>query len=278
MKKLFCIILIILSFNIFYCLEANALFGNTHFNLGKIMLEQYNEKITEDNKKAFLSGLVYADIGRFKFDNETGINSDSEKFYQKIKELAVTSEEKWFAYGFEMHYHQDKDTGKFLTEIFGRKSSSYSEYILDCSLIDSYFLTKNDGIYNDFLNKFNFECINSQANIKELSDKFNVPEGKFNELIIKILNQYSERQNKYTLVLYDELIRKTYQSFGFDISIDDIHEQAANIVGSFIVTSSIAGKKDFSEDFASKVKNTSTKFANLYISKLKNNEKSINSI
>lgn len=40
--------------------------------------------------KRFLYGVVYADVGRFKFDNETGIDSDSYEFVNAMKKFAKT--------------------------------------------------------------------------------------------------------------------------------------------------------------------------------------------
>lgn len=266
-KKLLCAVLICVVCSAVCCEEAGALFGNTHFNLGKKMLEQSDKMLSESVKNAFLSGLVYADIGRFKFDKETGIDSDSDKFVQEMKKFAKTPEEKWFVRGFEVHVLQDNKTGRFLIEILGRKSPSYFEYIMDCSILDSYFMNKNGGLYNEFLNRFNFEQVSSDVHMTNLSKVVNISEDKIKDFVMLELSKYSACPNKHSLVIYDDLIQKTYRSFGFEISIDEINEQAANIVGAFVVTSTVARKKEFPESLASKIEAKSYEFAKFCMTK-----------
>lgn len=267
MKKLLCVALAVMISSSTYCMEVSALFGDAHFSLGKKMVEKFDRPLLESEKHAFLSGLVYADIGRFKFDRETGIDSDSDNFVTEMKKFAVTPEEQWFARGFEAHVLQDNETGKFLTEVLGHKSSGYSGYIMDCSLIDSYFSKKNGILYNDFLDKFSFDQITMGWNVKDLSKTVNVPEHKIKDFIMIVLSKYSSCENKNTLTLYDDLIKKTYQSLGFEISLDDIHQQAANLVGVFIVTSIVAGQKEIPEELASRIEEKSEELAEFCITK-----------
>ncbi len=49
---------LLLSIN--FCGEANALFGNTHYNIGKKIVEKIDVTLSENEKNAFLSGIVYA--------------------------------------------------------------------------------------------------------------------------------------------------------------------------------------------------------------------------
>lgn len=252
----------------FCFMEASALFGNTHFNLGKKMIELYNKKLTKGERNAFLSGLVYADIGRFKFDKETGINSDSDKFVQEMKKFAQTPEEQWFVRGFAVHVFQDKETCKFLTEVLGHKSSTYLDYIMDCSLIDSYFMKKNGGLYSKFLDKFNFEQITSGWDIKNLSKVTNIPENKINNFVNLALSNYSTYPNNHTLIMYDNLIKKTYQSLGFEISLDEINEQAANVVGAFTVCSILIEKNEIPAELVSTIESKSNNFAQYCMKKI----------
>lgn len=267
-KKLLCFGLGTVVINSTCHMEAKALFGTTHFNICKKIIEKIDQTLSESEQAAFLSGSVYADIGRFKFDKETGIESDSAKFVNEMKKFAKTSEEQWFVRGFEAHVLQDTVTGKFLNETLGRKSSCYSEYIMDCSLLDSYFLKKNGSLYNNFLDKFNFEQIIQGWDIKDLSKATCVNENQIQSFVTLALNKYSNCPSKNELVMYDNLIKQTYKSFGFEISLDEIREQAANIVGVFIVTSNFAAKREISEDLASKIESKSDELANLCITNI----------
>lgn len=267
-KKFLVTILVCAFSNQFCCKEVNSLFINTHFNLGEKIIEQSGISLVEDEKNAFLSGMVYADIGRFKFDKETGVDSDSYKFAQEMKKYAKTSEEKWFVRGFEIHTLQDKETGKFLKKVFGCEKYSYLEYIMNCSLLDSYFLRKT-GCYisNDFLPKFNFKQVSCGIDIKKLSESLGIPENKIEDFVKNVLTNYSTLHNKYQLVIYAELIKKTYASFGFKITLDDVYQQAANILGTFIITSNIV-EKEISTDLACNIEVTSNELVRLCVSRL----------
>lgn len=269
-KKFLGTILVCIFSNQFCCSEVNSLFINTHFNLGKTIIEQSGISLSEDEKNAFLSGAVYADIGRFKFDKETGVDSDSYKFAKEMKKYAKTSEEKWFVRGFEIHTFQDKETGRFLKKVFGCEKYSYLEYIMNCSLLDRYFLRKT-GCYisNDFLHKFNFEQVSCGIDMKKLGESLGIPENKIGDFVKNILTNYSTLHDKSKLVIYEDLIKKTYASFGFEITSDDIYQQAANILGASIVGSSIVEKKEISPDLARKIEVTSNELIKLCIPKLK---------
>ena len=248
---------------------VNALFGNAHFNLGKKIVRKLDKKLSEKEGNAFLSGMVYADIGRFKFDKETGIDSDSDKFAKKMKELAKTDEEKWFARGFEMHVLQDNETKKFLNETLGRKYSSYSEYMTNCGIVDYYFAGKSGILYNEFINEFNFEQIISGWNVKDLSKISGISEDKIKDFVMIILKKSSKYPKKNNLVMYEDLIEKTYNSFGIKVSSNEIHEQAGNLLGVFIIVSNVIGNKTkISEDLALKIEKKSNSLAELCLSKL----------
>lgn len=271
LKKFLVVVLVYIFSSLFCCMEASALFINTHFNLGKMIIEQSGISLPEDEKNAFLSGLVYADIGRFKFDEETKINSDSYKFVEEMKKYAKTPQEKWFIRGFEMHVLQDNETGKFLKGVLAKEGSSYLEYIMNCSLLDSYFFRKTGCyIYNDFLHKFNFEQVSYGLDMKKLSQVVGIPEDGIKDFINITLKRYSANPDKYQLTIYADLIKNTYHSFGFNkISLDDIYEQAANILGASIVTAAVSEKNEISTDLADNIEVQSDKLAKLCVSKLK---------
>ena len=279
-KKTVCVFLAALWFIFdFYSGRVNALFGNAHFSIGKKVLEKLDTDISEGEKKAFLSGIVYADIGRFKFDDETGIASDSNKFVAEMKKFAETKEEKWFVRGFEIHVFQDGETRKFLEDILGHKYSSYITYAVDCGTLDSYFVKESGILYNDYLGKFNFEQVTAGLDINEFSKKFKTTEEKLKKLAANTLNKCPENLTKVNLVMYDELIRKTYESLGFDkISLDDIHDQAGNLLGvTIIVPAFLESKIQVSEELALKIEQKSKELADLCISKLNDIEKKFES-
>lgn len=276
---------------LFYCvnffnIELNALFGNTHYNLGKKIIEKLDEKLSEDEEDAFLSGMVYADIGRFKFDKETKIDSDSCNFVEKMKKFVKTTEERWFTLGMEMHIIQDAETSKFLRETLEHECTSYYEYIVACCTLDSYFSKKSGILYNEFLDKFNFNQVISEFDIKNLNKIIGFSEDKIKSLEVfeiyvkSILEKYSDYHQKNNLLIYDDLIQKTYKSLGFEISQDEIHEQAGNILGAFIITLAVFDNKvAISEDLASKIEEKSDILTDLCISKCKlDMKKSLDSI
>lgn len=268
-KKALCATLAMLFCSVNLCSEASALFGNAHFGLGKKIIQKMDEKLSESEKNTFLSGMVYADIGRFKFDKETGIDSDSDEFAEKMQELAKTSEEKWFARGFAVHVIQDNETKKFLKEILGHGYSSYKDYMLDCGTLDVYF-SKNNGILcNEFLNKFNFEQIVSGWDIKDLSKLAGVPEEKVKDFAAIMLTKSSKIPKKNDLTIYSDLIENTYKSLGFKISSEEIYEQAGNILGVFIIVTAILNNKiTVSKDLALKIEEKSDELAKLCLDKI----------
>lgn len=266
-----CLSLVTLFFGV-NCLnmEANALFGNTHFNLGKKIIEKLEEKPSKSEEDAFLSGMVYADIGRFKFDKETGVDSDSDKFANEMEKLAQTNEEKWFAYGFRVHVFQDNETKKFLNDVLDRDYSSYSEYMMNCGILDSYFSKKSGILYNEFLNKFNLKQITSGWDIGDLSKISGAPEDKIEDFAVRIIKKHSDYPQKNNLLMYDDLIQRTYKSLGFEISLDDIHEQAGNLLGVFIIVPAVVESKcEISEELSSKIEEKSDTLADLCISNCK---------
>ena len=217
--------------------EVKSLFGNTHFNLGKKIIENLDISLSENQKKAFLSGIVYADIGRFKFDQEIGIASDSSQFIAEMKKHINNTEEEWFAIGCEIHRLQDAKTSDTLKEIFeNTEKSTYKEYITHCALLDCYFLKKtNEYIHNNHIETFNFN------RIKEALYKLNmVPINSLNyvnldnnSVLENLKTFYDSIGEKYSLSSYNDLLKKTYSTLGLKLNNKVINEQAGNIIGSF---------------------------------------------
>lgn len=233
-------------------MEVKTLLSISHFYLGTKLineLEKTGERLSKSEKVAFLSGEVFADMGRFYIDKKAGIVSDSYEFVESMSKVAKSSEEKWFILGLKTHILQDKETGKVLSKIFGGKSSSYIEYLNRCALLDSYFLQKNRlCILNDSLNKsldnFNFDQIVSELDTEKICKVLGVPENKLLDFInLQLKKYYSEYKDKYFLSLYGDLIKKTYESYGFKIELRDLQVQANNIVVASAVLATIASEK-----------------------------------
>jgi len=258
-------------------LEVNALFGNAHFNIGQKIIKNLETEIYESEKRAFLSGLVYADIGRFKFDEELKIESDSDEFVEEMKKHVQTSEEEWFVRGFEMHVLQDKETSKFLKNAFGFQKINYVNYAFGCGFLDAYFSDQNNKyIYNEFLDKFNFNQIYENKSFGEITKNIDSPKDFLELTINSLLESKYDFLDKVELVLYDDLIIKTYAALGLKINTEDLQEQAANIVGSFAVLSSVyktlPEKTKFNkEDLASKIELECENLTNLCIYNLRGN-------
>ena len=70
--------------------------------------------------------------------------------------------------------------------------------------------------------------------------------------------------------MYDELIRKTYESLGYDkIGLDDINDQVGNLLGVMIIVSAfVESKIQISEELALKIEQKSKELADLCISEL----------
>ena len=65
------------------------MFGNAHYNIGKQIIDKIDIDLSPSEKNAFLSGMVYADIGRFKFDKQSSVESDSTHFVSEMKKYTI---------------------------------------------------------------------------------------------------------------------------------------------------------------------------------------------
>lgn len=264
---LFCVYLKILFTsieNIYSYTEANVLFGNTHYNIGKQIINNMNISLSENEKSAFLSGIVYADIGRFIFDKKIGIDSDSTTFAKEMKKYTTTNEEKWFVRGIEMHIIQDQQTNEILTHIFGKNDNGYLNYIKKCSLLDCYFLRNNESyIYNEFLDKFNYEQVTSELDTVSIARSLGIPDNQILPMCKSIISSFYMQINKCNLITYNELIVKNYHSLGLKITQKDVQEQEANIVGASIIACFFASKQQFPDKLSTKIDAECKKVINL---------------
>ncbi len=251
-KKLICVVFALFSIS---CSEVSAFFGNTHFNLGKKIIAESKIELSKEEQNAFLSGLVYADIGRFKFDKQIyekckkRIVSDEEIFAAKLAECAKTPEEMWFARGFAMHAFQDQKVQKFLEDILNKKVENYPAYVMNCGFLDYYFcVQENSFIYDDLLTKFNSDEIT--ANLGSFGKTIGIISTK---IATSILNNYYSSITKEPLVLYDQLIKQAYLSLGLNVTAEELREQSANIIGAFVILSALNSKRSISKELASKI-------------------------
>ena len=251
-KKLICVVFALFSIS---CSEVSAFFGNTHFNLGKKIIAESKIELSKEEQNAFLSGLVYADIGRFKFDKQIyekckkRIVSDEEIFAAKLAECAKTPEEMWFARGFAMHAFQDQKVQKFLEDIFRRYFKNYPAYVMNCGFLDYYFcVQENSFIYDDLLTKFISDEIT--ANLGSFGKTIGIAPTK---IATSILNNYYSSITKEPLVLYDQLIKQAYLSLGLNVTAEELREQSANIIGAFVILSALNSKRSVSRELANKI-------------------------
>ena len=254
-------------------MDANALFGNSHYNIGQKILESSKFSLSESEKQAFLSGMVYATIGKFEFDKKINIKSDSAEFIEEMKKHAKTSEEEWFIKGFEMHTLQNEKVSQFFEKVFGQKLNLEQKSIA-WSLTDAYLRKKYDKlIYIDFFDKLSSkqiyrsiltEMVLDQAeehkqefgeDYKYLSEDLAEIDNTINmlpvESIVKgYIDEYqkSAANNKNELVLYGNLLKDTYKSLGLDVSLEDIYGQAANAVAESLIATYFSKHVDEDEE------------------------------
>lgn len=267
-KKLVCVLFALFPIS---CSEVSAFFGNTHFNLGKKIIAESKIELSKEEISALLSGLVYADIGRFKFDKQIyekrkeRIDSDDKIFAAKLAECAKTSAEMWFARGFAMHAFQDQKAQEFLENILNKKIENYPTYVMDCSFLDHYFCAQeNSFIYSNFLDKFNSDEI--AANIGNLGKIIGIASTKIATLI---LDNYYSSIKKESLILYDELIKQAYLSLGLNTTAEELREQSANIIGVFVILSSLNSKRSIPEELANKIESSTKELITKCLSYLK---------
>ena len=227
----------------------------THFYLAERLLNVAKINLTNDEKNAFLSGVVYADIGRIKIDDipsnkygkKTKISSDSEEFANEMMKFVINSIEKWFVFGFKLHSFQDTNTDSFLNKSFGVSKCSYLHY----GAIDNYLKEKNKSyIFSDNLSKEEFlekMSINDISPLIENSlgkNKYgiigsilkifvNIPEFLQSWILKLVLKKfYFDRKDLKKKIVSPKykLLQRTYRSLGIKLSIDGLKTQEANLI------------------------------------------------
>lgn len=251
---------IFLSSSLIFCQTTYAFFGQTHCSLSELALEKIeNLKINENEKSAFLSGSVCADIGKFEFDDKAHIESDSKEFSEKLMSNTVTSEEKWFAIGVKLHVLEDKSANKFLKNIFKNQKIGYLNYIYCCGTIDNYFLKKD----KKFIYFENFpKLFDSNQLISKLKDSVKSQKSKiiikflsvlriaFNLFFRCVFNRYYKNIEKIHINPNEGLLKRTYQDFGLNVNETSIKKQTANILSTFLISSYFVSKKSGSVKYS----------------------------
>lgn len=254
--------------------EGNALFGNAHYSIGEKIVAKIGRSLSEVERLAFLSGMVYADIGRLKFDKLCGVESDSRDFLKILKANAITDQEKWFAKGVQVHILQDEMTSEFMIDFANAKITDYTSYILRCSLIDYYFF-KISGryIFSDFLEIFDLNEVSELIECKKLCDTFQFTEGQVEEICKSTLKSYYGSVEKISLSACDDLLIRTYQDLGLNITKEDLHRQQANMLGAFIlITFIVWDKQEIFSSLAKIIEEKSEKIADVCSEHIKNEQ------
>ena len=264
--------------------EVNSLLGYTHVVLGNAYLDSTETEISDNNRNAFLSGEVFADIGRMKYDkimlkkHGKKIDSDSEDFIKEMQKHISNEEEKWFVRGCMLHFIQDKHTDKFLKNLFNTDKVGYLHY----GMADNCFREKNKTyIYSDldketFLNMVDVNEISDLiqsvldkksefGNLENALKLFVKMPGVFQNLTVKLkLCNYFDENNltKLTIRPQYKLLQKTYKSLGIEVGDinddkytleDDIKKEAVNLITVSILITMCSENKAQNENFKDNV-------------------------
>lgn len=248
--------------------NAYTFLGNSHYYISELVLdklEKNEEKkydLTQEEKQAFLSGTVLADIGRFNFDKKININSDSEEFVLNMIKLAENSNEKWFAYGALAHCVQDENASEILQEFgdfeiselvqkFGdikvpEDKVSQIKGLIKYGKAEQYFLDKKQkAIYcDDLMSNFDFE--ETVKEFEEFLGKQKIDE--FKNLASLALLFYYLGIDTNKINIYSDLVKKTYKEYNLELLDEEINKQCANIVAVSAILELIIGKMDYIEN------------------------------
>lgn len=152
-RRLKNIIAVFLVFT-FACSQVCGFGGYTHYYITSKVIEETSEfeSLNDEEKLAYKSGSVIADIGWLNWDLVYP-DSDGKVFKDKMIEVAAQSENrktKLFALGWSDHLIQDENTQKTFRGIFGNSVGSV-RYRISCGKFDAYFYGKLKYIWVDTL-------------------------------------------------------------------------------------------------------------------------------
>lgn len=217
------------------------MFCYAHYSVGKKILELSQLKLNDDEKEAYYAGLVYADIGRFKLDKKTGVESDSKKFLESLKKNVKSKTERWFLFGISVHIFTDKKTKRLLKSIFKVPNYGYISYIRRCSILEYYFFKKtNFYIFFEKLDYFSVNSILSNLNFLDTNSLFKETKEFLETKLKKAINNFYKDTNKINLKLPLKLLIDTYKDLGTIVSKEGLEIQAANLIGACALVCSFA--------------------------------------
>lgn len=217
------------------------MFCYAHYSVGKKILELSQLKLNDDEKEAYYAGLVYADIGRFKLDKKTGVESDSKKFLESLKKNVKSKTERWFLFGVSVHIFTDKKTKRLLKCAFKAPTYGYISYIKRCSILEYYFFKKtNSYIFFEKLDYFSVNSILSNLSFLGTNGLFKETKEFLESKLKKALNNFYVGINKINLKTPLNLLINTYKDLGTIVSKEELEMQAANLIGACALVCSFA--------------------------------------
>ena len=159
----------ILIISLFFILRNSSLAfgGYTHYYIcSKVVCGEENFKnLSEEEKLAYKSGAVMADVGRFYFDDFFPA-SDEETFKNELINISLKSDDKklkLFALGWSDHVIQDRH----VSEVFGRLFKRITNYRIGCGKCDSY-------VYGDVGYLSEDKLFSPYSMIKQTYNKFTI--------------------------------------------------------------------------------------------------------
>ena len=148
--KLNIYVLVLISIFIFtYSLKAFGGYTHYYICLKVANHDEHLKSLSEEEKLAYKSGAVIADVGRFYFDDFYPA-SDEKIFKDQLIKVASRCDDiklKLFALGWSDHVIQDRHT----SEIFNRIFQSTKNYRIRCGKCDSHVYEKTGYLSNDVL-------------------------------------------------------------------------------------------------------------------------------
>lgn len=253
----------LLSLVINLCLfknEGYSLLGNSHYHISELVLKEIESEnkyyLTKEQKQAFLSGSVLADIGRFCFDKKINVDSDSKEFILKLVNFAENSGELWFSYGAFIHYIQDVHTKNILEKLKNfevpEKLENYKSY-LKYGQVDRYFFDKyKSSIYFDnFTKYFKLDTL-MEKKIEDASGLLKL--GGMSVAAI-LRGHYVDIKPKHVKI-YTKILERLYKKeYDLDVTDNEIYEQSANLVGASVLLGFLSEylKKDSELDKENKI-------------------------
>lgn len=165
----------------------HAFGGYTHYYICSkvIYIDENLKNLSEEEKLAYKSGSVIADVGRFYFDDFFPA-SDEEIFKNELIKMAMQDNDKklkLFALGWSDHVIQDKHTSKIFNKIF----ENTQNYRIRCGKCDTYFYEKTGYLSDKTLFCPNTLIKHTYKQFKINNISLNVKNKKIKKEISKIL-------------------------------------------------------------------------------------------